>query len=57
MLRKLWALIRKEMRIAMQQPAQWALILLTPLSFVAVMGVGLWRRRRAGGCRLFCARG
>jgi len=38
MLRKLWALIRKEMRIAMQQPAQWALILLTPLAFVAVMG-------------------
>jgi ABC-2 type transport system permease protein len=38
MVRKLWALIRKEIRIAMQQPAQWALIMLTPLAFVAVMG-------------------
>jgi ABC-2 type transport system permease protein len=38
MLRKLWALIRKEIRIASQQPAQWALIMLTPLAFVAVMG-------------------
>ena len=38
MLRKLWALIRKELRLATQQPAQWALIMLTPLAFVAVMG-------------------
>ena len=38
MLRKLWAMIRKELRIASQQPAQWALIMLTPLAFVAVMG-------------------
>jgi len=38
MFRKLWALARKELRIAMQQPAQWALIMLTPLAFVAVMG-------------------
>ncbi len=39
MLRKLWALMRKELRLATQQPAQWALIMLTPLAFVAVMGM------------------
>jgi ABC-2 type transport system permease protein len=35
---QLWAMIRKEIRIASQQPAQWALVMLTPLVFVAVMG-------------------
>ncbi len=38
MLRQIWALTRKEIKLAAQQPAQWALVMLTPLAFVAVMG-------------------
>lgn len=41
---QLWAMIRKEIRIAAQQPAQWALVMLTPLVFIAVMGAVFGRK-------------
>lgn len=39
MLRQIQAFTRKEMRIWLQQPGKWAVIFLTPLIFIWIMGV------------------
>ena len=38
MLRQIWAITRNELKLAAQAPAQWALVVLTPIVFIAVMG-------------------
>lgn len=38
MLRQIWAITRNELKLAAQAPAQWALVVLTPIIFIAVMG-------------------
>lgn len=38
MLRQLFAMTRKELQLFLQRPGQWAMLLLTPLAFVAIMG-------------------
>ena len=38
MLRQIWAITRNELKLAAQYPAQWALVVLTPIVFIAVMG-------------------
>lgn len=38
MLRQIWALTRKEIKLAAEYRGQWLLIFLTPLIFIAVMG-------------------
>ena len=38
MLRQIWAITRNELKLAVQAPAQWALVVLTPIVFIAVMG-------------------
>jgi ABC-2 type transport system permease protein len=38
MLRQIWAITRNELKLAAQYPAQWAMVVLTPIVFIAVMG-------------------
>ena len=38
MLRQIWALTRKEIRVAAEYRGQWLLVFLTPIIFIAVMG-------------------
>lgn len=38
MLRQIWAMTRKELKLWLQRPGQWLTLLLTPLVFVAVLG-------------------
>lgn len=38
MLRQIWAMTRKEIKLAAQYRGQWVLVFLTPLIFIAVMG-------------------
>ena len=38
MLRQIWAMTRKEIKLAAQYRGQWVLVFLTPIIFIAVMG-------------------
>ena len=38
MLRQVWAITRNEIKLAAQYPSQWALVALTPIVFIAVLG-------------------
>ena len=38
MLRQIWAMTRKEIKLAAEYRGQWLLVFLTPLIFIAVMG-------------------
>ncbi len=38
MLKQIWAITRKDIKLFIQQPGQWAIIFLTPFLFIAIMG-------------------
>ncbi len=38
MLKQIWAITRKDIKLFVQQPGQWAIIFLTPFLFIAIMG-------------------
>jgi ABC-2 type transport system permease protein len=38
MLKQIWAITRKDIKLFVQQPGQWAVIFLTPFLFIAIMG-------------------
>jgi len=38
MLRDIWAITRKDIKILLKQPGEWLLLFLTPFLFIAIMG-------------------
>ncbi len=38
MLKQIWAITRKDLKLFAQQPGQWAIIFLTPFLFIVIMG-------------------